>query len=49
MKQLMDFYKKISNRQHGNGSKFVKLHLVRHFVEDILDFGVMANFDSGPP
>ena len=49
MKQLMDFYKKITNRQHGNGSKFVKLHLVRHFVENILDFGVMANFDSGPP
>ncbi len=49
MTQLMEFYKVISQRTHGNGTKFIKFHLVHHFVENILDLGVMPNFDSGPP
>ena len=49
MTQLMEFYKVVIQRTHGNGTKFIKFHLVRHFVENILDLGVMPNFDSGPP
>ncbi len=49
MTQLMEFYKVVIQRTHGNGTKFIKFHLVRHFVVNILDLGVMPNFDSGPP
>ena len=49
MTQLMEFYKEVIQRMHGNGTKFIKFHLVHHFVENILDLGVMPNFDSGPP
>jgi hypothetical protein len=36
-------------RKHGNGSKFPKLHLPCHFLENLVDFSVIANVDSGPP
>lgn len=48
-KKLMMMFKKTVKRKHGNGSKFVKLHLPCHFSENMIDFGVIANVDSGAP
>ncbi len=48
-KKLMMLFKKTVKRKHGNGSKFVKLHLPCHFSENMIDFGVIANVDSGAP
>jgi len=49
MMQLTEMYKVVSQQTHGNGTKFIKFHLVHHFAENILDLGVMPDFDSGPP
>ncbi len=46
---LMMMFKTTVKRKHGNGSKFPKLHLPCHFSENMIDFGVIANVDSGPP
>jgi hypothetical protein len=46
---LMMMFKSTAKRNHGNGSKFPKLHLPCHFPENMVDFGVIANVDSGPP
>ncbi len=46
---LMMMFKSTVKRKHGNGSKFPKLHLPCHFSENMVDFGVIANVDSGPP
>jgi hypothetical protein len=46
---LMMMFKSTVKRNHGNGSKFPKLHLPCHFLENMVDFGVIANVDSGPP
>jgi hypothetical protein len=46
---LMMMFKSTVNKNHGNGSKFPKLHLPCHFLEHMVDFGVIANVDSGPP
>ena len=46
---LMTMFKTTVKRKHGNGSKFPKLHLPCHFSENMIDFGVIANVDSGPP
>jgi hypothetical protein len=46
---LMMMFKSTVKRNHGNGSKFPKLHLPCHFSENMVDFGVIANVDSGPP
>jgi hypothetical protein len=46
---LMMIFKSTVKRNYGNGSKFPKLHLPCHFLENMLDLGVIANVDSGPP
>jgi hypothetical protein len=46
---LMMMFKSAVKQNHGNGSKFPKLHLPCHFSENMVDFGVIANVDSGPP
>jgi hypothetical protein len=46
---LMMMFKSTVKRNDGNGSKFPKLHLPCHFLENMVDFGVIANVDSGPP
>jgi hypothetical protein len=46
---LMMMFKRTVKRKHGNGSKFPKLHLPCHFAENMIDFGVIANVDSGAP
>jgi hypothetical protein len=46
---LMMMFKSTVKRKHGNGSKFSKLHLPCHFWENMVDFGVITNVDSGPP
>jgi hypothetical protein len=49
---LILMFKSTVKRKHGNGSKLPKLHLPClpcHFSENMLDFGIIANVDSGPP
>jgi hypothetical protein len=46
---LMIMFKSTVKQNHGKGSKFPKLHLRCHFSENMVDFGVIANVDSGPP
>jgi hypothetical protein len=46
---LMMMFTSTVKRNHGNGSKFPRLHLPCHFSENMVDFGVIANVDSGPP
>jgi hypothetical protein len=46
---LMMMFRSTVKRNHVNGSKFPKLHLPCHFSENMVDFGVIANVDSGPP
>ena len=46
---MMMMFKTTVKRKHGNGSKFPKIHLPCHFAENMLDYGVIANVDSGPP
>jgi hypothetical protein len=43
---LMMMFKSTVKRNHGNGSKFPKLHLPCHFSENMVDFGVIASVDS---
>jgi hypothetical protein len=45
----MMMFKSTVKRNHGNGSKFPKLHLPCHFSKNMVDFGAIANVDSGPP
>jgi hypothetical protein len=46
MPYIMDELKQVLNRQQGCGMNFVKFHLMRHYVEDIVRFGSMCNYDS---
>ena len=43
---VMYTIKKIVQRKQGCGFKIIKFHLMMHFVDDILRFGSMKNFDS---
>ena len=46
MPRLLETLKTTLNRSEGNGMKIIKFHLLLHFADDILRFGVMSNFDS---
>jgi hypothetical protein len=43
---ILDFMKKTFNRIEGNGMKIIKFHLCLHYVDDVIRFGSMRNFDS---
>jgi Plavaka transposase len=43
---VMYTIKNIVQRNQGCGFKIIKFHLMKHFVDDILRFGSMKNFDS---
>jgi hypothetical protein len=47
--KLMMMFKATVKRKHENGSKFPRVHLPCHFAENMIDFGVIANVDSGAP
>jgi len=44
---LMDLFKRVVNRQEGNGNNFLKFHLPLHMVDDILEFGSPQNYHGG--
>ena len=48
IKKLHLFFKSVVNRQDGQGMKIIKFHLSMHIPENIMDFGVTANIDTGP-
>jgi hypothetical protein len=39
-------FKFVSPRQQGMGNNTIKMHLVLHMADDILDHGVPQNFNS---
>jgi hypothetical protein len=43
---IMETIKEVLNRTDGQGWKIPKFHLMTHFVDDIVRFGSMKNFDS---
>ena len=43
---IMETFKKIIDRRHGNGCKFIKFHLPSHFSMFIEQFGSMENVNS---
>jgi hypothetical protein len=45
---LMDRFKRTLNRTKGMKLKIVKFHMLRHLVEDMMKFGIPANYSSGP-
>ena len=44
---IMYFIKKVANRQAGMQLKITKFHTILHYAEDIINFGVPMNFDTG--
>ena len=48
IQQFCIYFKNVVNRQEGQGMKIIKFHLSMHIPENILDFGVTANVDTGP-
>jgi hypothetical protein len=48
IKKLHVFFKSVVNRQDGQGMKIIKFHLSMHIPENIMDFGVTSNIDTGP-
>ncbi len=44
---IMCIMKKVASRTTGMGLKIMKCHVVLHMVEDILNFGVPLEFDTG--
>lgn len=46
MPVVLETIKSVINRKHGCGLKIVKFHIINHFVDDIIRFGSMNNFDS---
>ena len=46
MPVVLQTIKNIINRQKGCGLKIIKFHIINHFVDDVIRFGSMNNFDS---
>lgn len=46
-KALMYLLKKVANRTTGMGLKIMKFHVILHMVDDIKNFGVPMEFDTG--
>lgn len=46
---IMYKLRKVANRTTGMGLKIVKYHAIIHMADDIMNFGVPMNFDSGAP
>jgi hypothetical protein len=44
---IMYIMKKVANRTTGMGLKIMKYHVVLHMADDILNFGVPLEFDTG--
>jgi hypothetical protein len=44
---IMYIMKKVANRRTGMGLKIMKYHVVLHMCDDILNFGVPLEFDTG--
>ena len=44
---IMYLIRKVGNRKKGMGLKIVKYHAIMHMTQDILNFGVPMNFDTG--
>jgi hypothetical protein len=47
MPSILETLKNTVDRQSGNRMKIIKFHLPLHFADDMLKFGIMANYDSG--
>ena len=44
---LMYLVRRVANRRRGMGMKMMKYHGIMHMVEDIYNFGVPMNYDTG--
>ena len=49
IRRYLEFYKKVVNRQVGNGLCIVKFHHFLHFPRYIEKFGCIPNFDGSSP
>ena len=45
---IMYLIKKVGRRQTGMKLKLLKFHAIMHMTEDIYNFGVPSNYDTGP-
>lgn len=46
---IMYMIRKVANRTTGMGLKLTKYHAIVHMADDIINFGVPMNYDSGAP
>ena len=44
---IMALMGRVANRQAGMGLKITKFHTIVHYADDIINFGVPMNFDTG--
>jgi len=45
---IMNLYKDTVNRKKGMGDNLIKIHLLMHMADDILNLGLPISFDSAP-
>ena len=45
---IFRLYKDTVNRKTGMGDNLIKIHLIRHVIDDIFNLGLPINFDSAP-
>jgi hypothetical protein len=45
---IFNLYKDTVNRKVGMGDNLIKIHLIRHIADDILNLGLPISFDSAP-
>ena len=48
IKAIFQLYKDTVNRKSGMGDNLIKIHLIRHMIEDIMNLGLPISFDSAP-
>jgi hypothetical protein len=45
---ILNLFKDTVNRKIGMGINLIKIHLIRHMADDILNLGLPISFDSAP-
>src|SRR5687767_5092767 len=45
---IFQLYKNTVNQKTGMGDNLIKIHLIRHMIDDIMNLGLPISFDSAP-
>jgi hypothetical protein len=45
---IFQLYKDTVNWKTGMGDNLIKIHLIRHMIDDIMNLGLPISFDSAP-